>query len=93
MTATHTDGGGMLDSAVRSVLTVAGFRVVATGIQPGWAHSDVFDRDQVGATADSTAPDLIVHLAAETSLERARQLNTLHAVDYMDRKTSLGAPI
>lgn len=68
-----TGAGGMLGSAVVPVLAKAGCDVVATDIKPGWRHLDVRREDQIGSAVAACVPDLIIHLAAETSLERCEQ--------------------
>lgn len=75
-----TGSAGMLGSALVPAFVAAGHRVVATDIDmtderpwgpdgPPLAHLDVRDRAQVDHVMDDVAPDLVLHLAAETSLE------------------------
>lgn len=75
-----TGTAGMLGSSLVPALVGAGHDVAATDIDLGnthpWgprgpriSHLDVRDRDEVRAVARRERPDLVVHLAAETSLE------------------------
>lgn len=70
----------MLGSSLVPALVGAGHEVVVTDIDLGtprpWGavgpticHLDVRDRDQVDAAIDAVRPDMVLHLAAETSLE------------------------
>jgi dTDP-4-dehydrorhamnose reductase len=68
-----TGAGGMLGSAILPALRDAGVEAIGTDIKPGWPRLDVRNLDQVRAAVASTAPDVIVHLAAETSLERCER--------------------
>jgi dTDP-4-dehydrorhamnose reductase len=75
-----TGAAGMLGSGLVPAFVAAGHEVVATDINlgridpfgaegPQVQHLDVRDRSAVDAACDAIAPDLICHLAAETSLE------------------------
>ncbi len=75
-----TGAAGMLGSALIPALVRAGHRVVATDIDlrdthpwggsgPALGHLDVRDRAEVAAAFQTVNPDLVLHLAAETSLE------------------------
>jgi len=75
-----TGSAGMLGSALVPALMRAGHGVVATDINltdshpwgptgPALGHLDVRDRDQVRHTMAAVQPDIVLHLAAETSLE------------------------
>lgn len=75
-----TGAGGMLGSAMVPALVGAGHDVLATDIllfrdQPwGWQgpslrYLDVRAADEVNAAIEGIRPDLVMHLAAETSLE------------------------
>lgn len=75
-----TGTAGMLGSALVPALLRAGHRVVATDIDLGdqhpWGeggpqlgHLDVRDRAQVAHAFAEIRPDVVLHLAAETSLE------------------------
>jgi nucleoside-diphosphate-sugar epimerase len=64
-----TGAAGMLGSAVVPAAPAAGYRVVATDIQPGAVQLDVRDRTAVEAAVASLSPAVVVHLAALTSLE------------------------
>jgi dTDP-4-dehydrorhamnose reductase len=68
-----TGAGGMLGSAVVPGLAKAGYEVMATDIKPGWRRLDVRREDEIGSAVAACAPDLIIHLAAETNLERCAQ--------------------
>ena len=71
-----TGSGGMLGSAIHPAFVRAGHDVVATDLMPrpvGDLPMDILDvRDYAAVAAAVTAhmPDLILHLAAETDLER-----------------------
>jgi dTDP-4-dehydrorhamnose reductase len=76
-----TGAAGMLGSSLVPALTAAGHDVVATDIDLSarrpWGRPgpridplDVRSRDDVRAGFAATGPDAVVHLAAETSLER-----------------------
>ncbi len=75
-----TGSAGMLGSGLVPAFVAAGHDVVATDIKldnrrpwgaggPVLSHLDVRDRDQVKDAFREVAPDLVCHLAAETSLE------------------------
>lgn len=75
-----TGAAGMLGSSMIPTLIGAGHRVVATDINLAnhhpWGNAgprlellDVRDRDMVRAAVRKVEPEMIVHLAAETSLE------------------------
>ena len=75
-----TGAAGMLGSALVPAFVAAGHEIVATDIdlrdptpwgphQPGISHLDVRDRAQVRHAFAAVAPDTVLHLAAETSLE------------------------
>jgi dTDP-4-dehydrorhamnose reductase len=75
-----TGTAGMLGSSLVPALVTAGHDVVATDINlsnptpwgpdgPHLGHLDVRDRHDVTTVIRNRRPDLIVHLAAETSLE------------------------
>jgi dTDP-4-dehydrorhamnose reductase len=77
-----TGAGGMLGSALVPAFVSASHHVVATDLVPNpnpiWGSSgpalhalDVRQRDEVESSVLSTKPDLVLHLAAETSLERS----------------------
>lgn len=77
-----TGAAGMLGSSLVPALARAGHQVVATDIDLSaprpWGHGgprverlDVRDRDDVDRCVSAVSPDFMVHLAAETSLERA----------------------
>ncbi len=80
MKVLFTGAGGMLGSALVPAFGHAGHLVVATdkdvsGV-PAWGADgpplgqlDVTMRDDVNAAVATTGPDLVLHLAAETSLE------------------------
>jgi len=63
----------MLGSAVVPALERCGHEVTGTDIRPGWRQLDVRDRDEVRCAVEAVAPGLIIHLAAETSLEACEQ--------------------
>lgn len=71
-----TGCGGMLGSAVYPAFQRAGHDVVATDLVPRptpelpMGSLDVRDHGAVDAVARDVSPDLILHLAAETDLER-----------------------
>jgi dTDP-4-dehydrorhamnose reductase len=75
-----TGAAGMLGSALVPAFIRAGHQVTATDIDLSESHPwgpagprlrwlDVRDRRAVQATVDDVRPDLVLHLAAETSLE------------------------
>lgn len=75
-----TGCAGMLGSSLVPTFVAAGHEVVASDIDLSnptpWGHGgptlrllDVRDRQQVRAAFDEVQPDLVLHLAAETSLE------------------------
>ena len=75
-----TGSAGMLGSALIPAFVAAGHEVVATDINlddptpwgpagPTVGHLDVRDADQVRHAFHTVAPELVLHLAAETSLE------------------------
>lgn len=75
-----TGSAGMLGSALVPALVRAGHEIVATDIEMGdptpWGptgptlrHLDVRDRQQVRRAFSEAAPEIVLHLAAETSLE------------------------
>jgi dTDP-4-dehydrorhamnose reductase len=75
-----TGAAGMLGSALVPAFDRAGHDVVASDIRsdgiPAWGlngppinHLDVRERADVDSALRSTSPDLVLHLAAETSLE------------------------
>lgn len=75
-----TGAAGMLGTSLVPALVAAGHQVDATDIDlrdplpwgmagPPLGHLDVRDRDDVRTVIRSRRPDLVVHLAAETSLE------------------------
>ena len=75
-----TGAAGMLGTSLVPTFVAAGHDVVATDIdltnptpwgpgQPTIDWLDVRDRSAIKAAFDSTEPDLLLHLAAETSLE------------------------
>jgi dTDP-4-dehydrorhamnose reductase len=64
-----TGAAGMLGSAVLAALDNTGAQVVRTDIKPGWLQLDVRDREAVAHVIGVFGPDLVIHLAAETSLE------------------------
>src|SRR5436190_8348180 len=79
-----TGASGMLASALVPTLADAGHAVVATDIDtidrrpwgargPTIAHLDVRNADEVDDAIDVICPHLIVHLAAETNLERCER--------------------
>jgi dTDP-4-dehydrorhamnose reductase len=90
-----TGSGGMLGSALVPAFVAAGHEVVATDLKPSvhpvWGSVgpellplDVRKRDDVTAAIALTEPQLVLHLAAETSLElsdanpdHAYQTNTI----------------
>ncbi len=90
-----TGSGGMLGSALVPAFVAAGHEVVATDLKPTtkpvWGVAgpellplDVRKRDEVTAAIALTEPQLVLHLAAETSLEisdadpdHAYQTNTI----------------
>lgn len=67
-----TGCGGMLGSAVLPAFVAAGHRVAATDLVPrrGIDFLDVRDYEAVWQAVCSTGPGIILHLAAETDLER-----------------------
>jgi len=68
-----TGCGGMLGSAVLPAFVNAGYWVTATDLvpnRPGMGKLDVRDYGAVDIEVRRLAPDLILHLAAETDLER-----------------------
>jgi len=75
-----TGAAGMLGSALVPAFVAAGHDIVATDIDlseptpwgphhPSISHLDVRDRQQVRHAFAAVAPDTVLHLAAETSLE------------------------
>jgi len=66
-----TGGGGMLGSVLVPVLALEGHSVVNTDLtySTAFTHLDVRSRAQVRAFIDTTRPDIVLHLAACTSLE------------------------
>jgi dTDP-4-dehydrorhamnose reductase len=64
-----TGAAGMLGSAILPALEESGCQVIRTDIQHGWHRLDVRDQAQVAHVVDVFNPALIIHLAAETSLE------------------------
>ncbi len=79
-----TGAAGMLGHTLIPTLAAAGYAVVATDIDtliarpwgrsgPTLSELDVRDTDDVSDAADQIHPDLIVHLAAETSLEECER--------------------
>lgn len=81
-----TGSGGMLGSAAYPALVRAGHEVVSTDLvpRPGpglpMGDLDVRDRVAVRRAILDTRPDLILHLAAETDLERC-EVDRQHAFD------------
>lgn len=71
-----TGSGGMLGSAVYPAFVRAGHAVVATDLAPhpvgglSMERLDVRDHSAVISAAEACDPELILHLAAETDLER-----------------------
>jgi len=67
-----TGGGGMLGSAVLPAFIAAGHKVDATDLVPreGISFLDVRDYVAIQQAISYTDPDIILHLAAETDLER-----------------------
>ncbi|GAA0920462.1 sugar nucleotide-binding protein [Virgisporangium aurantiacum] len=64
-----TGAAGMLGSAVVPAARAAGYRVVATDIQPGAVQLDVRDPHGGGGGGRQPLPAVVVHLPALTSLE------------------------
>ncbi|MCU1537267.1 MAG: dTDP-4-dehydrorhamnose reductase [Humibacillus sp.] len=106
-----TGSAGMLGSALVPALVRAGHRVLATDINltdpqpwgptgPELGHLDVRDRDQVRHVMAATQPDIVLHLAAETSLElsdadpdHAYLTNTVATKYVAQQARSAGVPI
>jgi dTDP-4-dehydrorhamnose reductase len=59
----------MVGAAVIPEFEMSGATVVATDIRPGWRKLDVRRSDEVRRAVAEVAPNLILHLAAETDLE------------------------
>jgi dTDP-4-dehydrorhamnose reductase len=86
-TVAVTGCGGMLGEAVHARFTEAGWRVVASDIDLNerWLHRvDVTDAGAVARHLEAVRPDAVVHLAAETDMERCQ----LHPVEAYDVNTS-----
>ena len=75
-----TGSAGMLGTSLVPVIVDAGHDVVATDIDlsrprpwgpgyPGMGRLDVRDRSEIRSALSATSPDVVLHLAAETSLE------------------------
>jgi dTDP-4-dehydrorhamnose reductase len=75
-----TGAAGMLGSSLVPALVAAGHEVVATDIDlkdrhpwgeggPELGHLDVRERSEVRTAVETVRPELVMHLAAETSLE------------------------
>jgi dTDP-4-dehydrorhamnose reductase len=67
-----TGGAGMLGSSLCPTLVGLGHEVVTTDIRllsPEIEFLDVRDRTEVGRAVERVAPDVVMHLAAETDLE------------------------
>lgn len=76
-----TGSEGMVGSALCPVLRGKDHDVVATDLSPtssGYHLLDVRDRDQVNRFIESTKPGLVIHLAAETDVDRCEE-EPLHA--------------
>lgn len=64
-----TGAAGMVGAAVIPEFEMAADTVVATDIRPGWRQLDVRRTDEVRCAVAEVAPNLVLHLAAETDLE------------------------
>jgi dTDP-4-dehydrorhamnose reductase len=77
-----TGSAGMLGTSLVPIFVAAGHDVVATDIDlskprpwgpgfPGMGLLDVRDRDEIRSALGATRPGIVLHLAAETSLEKS----------------------
>ncbi|MFJ8495601.1 SDR family oxidoreductase [Streptomyces sp. NPDC094038] len=64
-----TGAGGMLGSALLPEFRKMGHSVFASDIRGSLPRLDVRSRDEIKRAMDDVLPDMVVHLAAETSLE------------------------
>lgn len=101
-----TGSGGMLGSAVYPAFVRAGHDVIATDLAPRAVGDlpmgllDVRDHAAVMAAATAHKPDLILHLAAETDLERCETdpdhawlTNALGTENVALAATTVGCPL
>jgi dTDP-4-dehydrorhamnose reductase len=66
-----TGSTGMLGSSMIPILHKRGYEVVTSNFL--YSHMDVTDIEQVRKTAELAQPDMILHLAAETDVDRCER--------------------
>ena len=71
-----TGSTGMLGSSMIPILVKRGYEVVTSNFL--YSHMDITDIEQVRKTAKLACPDMILHLAAETDVDRCER-ELLHA--------------
>ena len=69
---------GMLGSSMIPILIKRGYEVVTSNFL--YSHMDITDLSQVRATAKLANPDMIIHLAAETDVDRCER-EPIHAFE------------
>ena len=66
-----TGSTGMLGSSMIPILVKRGYEVVTSNFL--YSHMDITDIEQVRKTAKLAQPDMILHLAAETDVDRCER--------------------
>ena len=79
-----TGSTGMLGSSMIPILVKRGYEVVTSNFL--YSHMDITDIEQVRKTAKLAQPDMILHLAAETDVDRCER-EPIHAFEVNARGT------
>jgi dTDP-4-dehydrorhamnose reductase len=79
-----TGSTGMLGSSMVPILIKRGYEVVTSNFL--YSHMDITDIEQVRKTAKLAQPDMILHLAAETDVDRCER-EPIHAFEVNARGT------